>query len=464
MSVSWITGVCVQQNRLEWTVLRRVKESWEISDQGSAPIPVPDAPGDGVSPATLKPILKHFQGKISIALPTDRVLLRVALLPTVDAEELRGMAELQTDKFSPFPVESVASGAEVLEASEASSLVAMAVVRRTDVDVAGQSFQEAGILPDVVDVAALGWWWGLHQGDWVPSHGSQIFLRLTADSLDMVLIRDGAPLLFRSLSLPPADASNDEQTEWLDDCAEEIGYSLTSLETEWGGAESPTLHVFHAEKSSVDWTDPLQQALQLDSVFVHPLEQLPTVSEGVARRLAEPVQSVTMDLAPDAWREADVARRSRRKLLRAATVFLVVWLMSIGIFWTWLNLERGQMERLQAEVESVEGPAMEIRRLRSKVRDFTQYANRSHSALECLRIISESLPQGVDLTQFIYRKGNALSLRGIANLPDYAYTFISTLQEMKHFPEVSSEGITTKDSKSQFGIKIVLPGEEEGDS
>jgi Tfp pilus assembly protein PilN len=468
MSVSWITGVCVQQNRLEWTVLRRMKESWEISDQGSTPIPESDAPGEGVPLAVLKPHLKRFQGKISIALPTDRVLLRVALLPTVDAEELRGMAELQTDKFSPFPVESVASGAEVLEASDSSSLVAMAVVRRTDVDAVGQSFQEAGALPDVVDVAALGWWWGLQQGEGVPSHGSQIFLRSTADSLDMVLIRDGAPLLFRSLSLLPVEGTDAEQTEWLEDCTEEIGYSLTSLETEWGGAESPTLHVLHAEGCPVDWADRLQRALQLDAVFVHPLEQLPTVSEGVARRLAEPTQSVTMDLAPDAWREADVVRRSRRRLLHAATVFLVVWLLSIGIFWTWLNLERGQMERLQAEVEAVEGPATEIRRLRSKVREFTQYADRSHSALESLRIISESLPQGVDLTQFIYRKGRALSLRGIADIPDDVYSFIKTLQETRHFPEVNSEGISTQNTpqgpKSQFGAKIVLPGEEEGDS
>jgi hypothetical protein len=34
MATSWITGVCVQQNRLEWTVLRRAKESWEVADQG----------------------------------------------------------------------------------------------------------------------------------------------------------------------------------------------------------------------------------------------------------------------------------------------------------------------------------------------------------------------------------------------------------------------------------------------
>lgn len=470
MSISWITGVCLQQNRLEWTVLRRMKESWEISSQGSAPIPEAHEESNGVSSAVLKPHLKHFQGQISVALPTDRVLLRVALLPSTDTEELRGMAELQTDKFSPFPVESIASGAEVIETSETSSLVAMAVVRQEDVEAAGQSFQEAGALPDVVDVAALGWWWGLRQGDWVPSHGSQIFLRSTSDSLDMVLTRDGAPLLFRSLSVPPSAGNGleAERAEWLMDCTEEVGYSLTSLETEWGGADAPTLHVFHAEEVSTEWAGLLQKELGLESLFIHPLEKLPAVSEGVARRLAEPSRSLAMDLAPEAWRVADMERRTRRKLLRSATIFLVIWLVSIGGFWSWLNIKRGQMDRLKSQVEALEGPARKIRILRAKVRDFTLYANRSHSALECLRIVSETLPQGTDLTSFIYRKGGSLSLRGVADIPDHVYAFIKALQDTDQFPEVSSEGISTKNTpqgpRSQFGAKILLPGNGEDES
>ena len=39
MATAWITGVCVLPNRLEWTVLRRAKESWEIADQGQAELP-----------------------------------------------------------------------------------------------------------------------------------------------------------------------------------------------------------------------------------------------------------------------------------------------------------------------------------------------------------------------------------------------------------------------------------------
>ena len=319
------------------------------------------------------------------------------------------------------------------------------------------------MLPDVVDVEALGWWWGLRQGDWVPAHGSQLFLRSTADSLDMVLTRDGAPLLFRSLSSPPSRGTDLEavRAEWLGDCTEEVAYALTSVETEWGGADTPTLHVFHAEEVTTEWAESLKEALALETLFIHPLENLPTASEGVARRLAEPTRLLAMDLAPEAWREADLARRSRRKLLRAATVFVGIWLFAIGIFWTWFNLERGRMNQLRAQVESLEGPAQEIRILRAKVREFTQYADRSHSALECLRIVSETLPKGADLNKFIYRKGKSITLQGIANTTDDIYEFNNALKATTHFQKVDPGGITSKGSQSQFGVNIVLLGAEE---
>ena len=462
MAMSWITGVCIQQNRLEWTVLRRAKESWEVSDQGHADLPGSEGAPDGISAAALKPHLRHFKGRISVALPTGRVLLRMALLPSTDAAELRGMAELQTDKFSPFPVEAVAAGAEVLEAAGTSSLVAMAVVRRDHVEAAGRAFQEAGALPDVVDVEALGWWWVLKQSGRIPALGSQIILRATAHGLDMVVARDGAPLLFRALPMsPPTEASPD----WTGECAEEVADSLTSLETEWGGAGVPTLHVFHAADVRTDCLAALQKALGLEAAFAHPLGELPAVSEGIARRAVQPARPLAMDLAPEAWRAADAVRQTRRRLLRAATVFLAAWLAGIGLFMTLLNVQRGRRARLQAEVEAMEGPALEIRRLRAKVLEFSQYADRSHSALECLRIVSAALPEGMDLTSFIYRKGNSLSLRGQSDAPDTVYSFNLALENTRLFPEVKSEGTSTPPGKrSQFGVTIRLPGSgEEGE-
>lgn len=466
MASSWITGVCVQQNRLEWTVLRRAKESWEISARGSAELPSAEEGGGGLSAAAIKPHLKRFRGKISVSLPTGRALLRVALLPSVDAAELRGMAELQTDKFSPFPVETVAAGAEVLKASETSSLVAMAVVRREDVEAVGQAFREAGAPPpDVMDVEALGWWRGIQRSGKLPAHGSQIVLRATAGGVDLAMVRDGAPLMFRALPAPPAGAAAD-RAGWMGECAEEVTDSLTAVETEWGGAGVPTLHVFHEAGLPMECAENLRKSLGLEAWFPHALEELPPASEGVAWRLAEPAGPLAMDLAPEAWRTADAERRTRRKLLRSATVFLAVWLLAIGVFWTLLNVQRGRMDRLRTQVENMEGPALEVRRLRAKVLEFSQYADRSHSALECLRAVSETLPTGVDLTSFVYRKGASLSLRGEADAPDLVYGFIQALEKTGLFPEVKSEGISTRNTsqgtKSQFSVMILLPGNGEG--
>ncbi len=463
MATSWITGVCLWPNRLEWTTLRRAKESWEIAGQGQETWSAAEGERTWISAAAIKAHLKRFKGRISVALPTDRALLRVALLPSVDAAELRGMTELQTDKFSPFPVETVATGTEVLESAETSALVAMAVVRGEDVEAVGQAFQGTGAPPDVVDVAVLGWWWGLKQSGKIPAHGSQILLRADAAGVEMAVVRDGAPLAFRALPGPPPTGEEAARAEWLEACTEDVADALTALETEWGGSGGqPTLHLFHEADFPVECAETLRKALGLEALFAHPLDELPTMSEGVARRLAAPARPLALDLAPEAWRTADAERRTRRTLLRSATVFLVAWVLALGVFWTLLNLQRGRMARLRAQVEEMEGPALEIRKLRAKTLEFAQYADRTHSALECLRVVSETLPEGVELTSYVYRKGITLSLRGESDAPDKVYSFIQALEQTALFPEVKSEGINTRNtqegSRSQFGAMIVLPG------
>ncbi len=467
MGMAWRTGVCLRQHRLEWTVLRRAKESWEVHDHGEAdlgPDPVSGEPAPLDLAVALKPYMKRFKGRLSVALPSEQVLLRAALLPSTDPGELRGMAELQTDKYSPFPVEAMALGAEVVEATETSSLVVMAAVRRDTVDESGRIFQEAGALPDVVDVEALAWWWTLKAADRVPAHGSQIFIRVTTTAVDLIMSRDGEPLLFRAL--PPRPGEDGALREWVADCAEETGYSMTSLETEWGGTGAPSVHIYHPPTLAMEWAGDLLAALGLEILFTHPLADLAPLSEGVAHRLAHRATPLAMDLAPDAWRDADAARSLRRRMLRAATAFLVVWLLALGIFITLLNLNRGRLARLRAEVEAVEGPALEVRRLRAKVLEFTQYADRTHSALESLRVVSELLPPGVDLTSFIYRKGSTLALRGEADDANKVYALISSLEGTDLFPEVRPEGVSTRNTpqgpRNQFGVTIRLPGVGEG--
>lgn len=462
MGTAWITGICLRPNRLEWTTLRRAKEVWEIAAQGREDVAAAEGEAGWIPAAVLKARLKQFKGRVAVALPTERALLRVALLPSTSADELRGMAELQTDKFSPFPVETVAAGAEVLEAAGTSSLVAMAVVRREDVDAAGAAFQGAGAAPDAVDVEALGWWWGLKQSGTLPAHGTQLALRAEPSGTEMAVVRDGAPLAFRALPAGPAAVDAAARADWIAACGEEMADALTALETEWGNADAPTLHVFHAPEFSAEDAEALRRAARLEAAFAHPLEGLPSASEGIARRQAAPARPLAMDLAPESWRTADADRRTRRRLLRAATAFAAIWLLALGAFGTLLHVQRGRLARLQAQVEALEGPAQEIRRLQTKSLEFAQYADRTHAALECLRVISGALPDGVELTTFVYRKGATLTLRGEADAADKVYAFIQALEQSALFPEVKSEGISTRNTpvgtRSQFGATLKLPG------
>ena len=462
MGAAWITGVCLRPNRLEWTVLRRAKEVWEIAAQGREDVAAAAGDAGWIPAAALKARLKQFKGRVAVALPTARALLRVALLPSTEADELRGMAELQTDKFSPFPVETVAAGAEVLAAAETSSLVAMAVVRREDVDAAGAAFQGAGAPPDAVDVEALGWWWGLKQSGVLPTHGSQLALRVEPSGAEMALVRDGEPLAFRALPGGPGAGDAAARADWIAACADELADALTALETEWGGTGAPTLHVFHSPEFTADDVEALGRAAGLEAAFAHPLEELPSVSEGIARRQAAPARPLALDLAPEIWRTADAERRTRRRWLRAAAAFAAVWVLALGTFMALLQLQRGRLARLEAQVEALEGPAQEIRLLQAKSLEFAQYADRTRAALECLRVVAGALPDGVDLTSFVYRKGATLALRGEADAADKVYAFIQALEQAALFPEVKSEGISTRNTpvgtRSQFGATLKLPG------
>lgn len=477
MGSSWITGVCVRSGCLEWTILRRVKESWEVASQGSEVLaPVSEDGTGGWTAAALKPYIKQFHGRLSIALPGDRLLLRMTLLPSTDAEELWGMAELQTDRFSPFPVDTVAEGAEVLKTSDASSLTALAVVQHETVAEAGQPFLDLKALPDLVDVEPLAWWWCLQQAGAVPSLGTHVILRATKPVTDMMVVVDGALLLSRSLPAWPADdavedaesAAAPSQQAWMEECAEELTYSLTEMETEWGNMQDVSLHVFTDRDAPVDWVQQLQEQLgfRADAV-IRAVNELPRVSEGVARRLLDPADILAMDLTPADWREADAAKRQKIKFLRMGTGFLVVWLLLLGIFLGLLSLQRSRLARLSKRVDVLEAPANEVRRLRARVANFRQYADRSRSALECLRMISASLPRGMDLTQLQYRKNNGtLFLRGESDATEKIYDFMRTMEQMELFTEIKLESINTRVTpqgrREQFVINIYFPGEDTG--
>jgi hypothetical protein len=468
MASAWITALSADDAQLDWTVLRRVKEEWVVADQGTLPLAADaatGAPADGPvpSPADLKAFVRRIRGPLVLAIPTRRAILHAALLPSGDPDELRGMADLQIDRFSPYPVDQLVLSTETLAAKEDSSLVAMAAIRREDLDAVAAPFQTARVPPDAIDVAALAWWRLLKDANLVPPRETRLHFLLRPGHAECIVSRDGLPLLF--LSFPPAPDGEDDAAAWAADIADEAAYALVTAEADWGSLGKPSACVYAdapAEPAARRLLDALGAATPLLSAETKPLSSsLPPLSEGIARRAAGPAAPLALDLAPDDWRAAETERRTRRTLLRAGAAFLAVWVLCLAAFFTALHVRRANLDALRRRVEALETPALDVRRTLGKLAEWNLYADRSRSALETLRAVAVAMPGRMELGSFIYRKGATLSLRGEAESADPVYAFIKNLEASGLFTEVQNEGVTTRTTATgtvnPFGVTATLP-------
>jgi Tfp pilus assembly protein PilN len=474
MAQHLITGVVLRQSNLAWTTLRRTKTGWEIAEQNQDPLsPEATGPDSPVFGEALKRWAAHHRGEISFGLPAERVLLRVTDLPTADLSEMQAMVELQVDKFSPFPAEQMALSFEVLAQRGTASRVLIAAVQRDLVNAVGEAFRAAGVWPERLDVDILGWWAALKERGELPAEGLYVALRVDASGAALIVADRGVPVVVRALG----GVSGLSEEEYGAELADEVGYSLASVEAEFGIAGGVQVAVWREgsvapprmdglKPSGEDSSDVLVARLSevCGGAEVHSrsLRDLPPCSEGLAKRAAEK-DARLINLVPAAWRAEEQRYSLRKSLLIATAAFLAVWLLGLAVFALRKSMTAREYSSLKTMVAALEAPAAEVQDLSRKIRSFEQYADRSRSALEALREVSMLLPQGVELTSFSYRKGGAVNVRGIADFPEPIYDFFQALERSEFFEKVEPGDIRSKAmgaaQKSEFSVTARLPGD-----
>lgn len=460
MSDDLITALALRRGSLEWTSLRRKKNRIEVEHQRAETFEMPAGVTDLGAPEVvqrLKPLLAQVKGRLAVALPSDQALMRVVRLPTNDAEEIREMAALQVDKFSPFPVEHMAVSQEILAEQDGSSRVLIVASLSEHVDKLGALLQAAGAYPRAVDVEVMGWWRLLKQEGQIPAEGRHIVLIVDAHCTEMIVAQDGVPVMIRALGshahLAPAESAAE--------IAEELNYTLTTIEGEWGVQAAGMIRVWHRKDLAVEFLARFRELCDVD-VVTSSLEQLPPLSEGLARRAAERAAHL-LDLAPPDWKTAIASRKLNRAILVAACCFLAAWLAGVLALGVGLHVQKGRLAAAKAALEARRGPAREVEQLKDQVRSLERYADRTYSGLESLREVSRLLPAGVDITAFTYKKYGQVNIRGEADSSDPIYDFFQALEKSELFPEVKPEGVTQQQRggrmRSQFRVTIVLPEE-----
>ncbi len=460
MSDDLITALVVRRGSLSWTTLQRKKNRLEVTEDRTVAFDLPAGVTDLQAPEVverLKPLCASIKGRISLALPTASVLMRVVRLPTLELGEIRDMAALQVDKFSPFPVDQMRVGQEVLAQHEGASRVAIAAVPVDTVQRLGAVTQAAGLFPREVDIEILGWWRLLKQEGHIPDTGRHLLLIVELSGTELVVVQDGIPVLMRALG----DRVEHTPDEAAAEVAEELNYTLTTLEAEWGSGGVHAVQVWQRREVPAEFMIRLRAECPLE-VETHPLDQLPSLTEGLARRAAERGPHL-VDLAPPEWRAALESRKLKHGLLAASAAVVVVWLLLLLAVAGGMVLERRRLAALEADVAALKEPASEVEQMKDQVRSLERYATRSHSGLECLREITAVLPEGLELTAFTYKKYAEVNLRGEADASGPIYDFFQALEKSGLFTEVKPEGVTQQSRggrmRSQFRVTLVLPGE-----
>lgn len=451
-----ITTVCVGHDHLTWTVLRRRKQQYEVESTENIDLNLPDdaVERDAALTQAIKANLGNVKGMLVAVLHTDRALIRVVELPSSDPAELADMVELQVDKFSPFPIEQMAIGFEVLGGTEKASRVLIAACKREVVEELSALFADCGRMPDRIDLAAAGWWKLMADEKAIPAEGRHGVLLLDETGAELLITQEGRPVVMRSLGGQHGASDEEFHTE----LAEETGYTLTSLESEWGTMATPDITVWHHGDPPASLLDKLQTECAV-KVTTASLDNLPPLTQGIAYRS---IESDRLDLTLPEWKLAAATQKGQRRLFTAVAALLLLWFTVLGAFLLVAHLDERQLEQLRADVAAVEAPAEEARVLRRRVESLEQFADRTYSALEVLREITELLPRGVELTSFTYRKAGPVNLRGEAQQVPPIYDFFEAMEQSPLFVEVKPEGVTQAPGgrrNPEFRLTARLPGE-----
>lgn len=456
------TALFLSRTRASWTSLRDKKGTWEVAEQVDAPIEAADDADVGSQPfaAQVKSRCSGVKGVVTLVLPTSSALVRVAEFPTADADEIRSMADLQVERFSPFPADQMCVGYEILSQSQDKSRVLVAAAPRGTVDALQASFASSGVSPLRVDVEIMGWWWLLKSKGQIADAGRQVLLVLSGDSAELVVSQDGLPVLIRSLAMSVSDAKTN-----AGELAEELDYTLTTAETEWGSAPVDRVHLWSAGDISEDLCAAFCSASSL-RVDRHALADLPPVTEGVARRIAES-SVASLDMAPPEWKATAISKEAQKKVTLFAISVLMIWMAALGGLYWYSQHEQMNAFRFRERIKSLDKKAGEVRELQKQAQSLQRYADRTFSAIECLREVCSRMPAGPELDLFTYEKYNVVSMRGYSDADNSAIDFVAELQKSGLFPKVDPGNSSQVNHKGrqrwQFKVTIKLPEEKKPD-
>jgi len=444
---------------IEWT-------SWKIKPDGAEQVQQDAAPVDFSGDTTEEfiasielpeNVIEHLTGDITVALRTSELLMRVMEFPIVEESELTDMVGFQIDKISPFPQEQLAISHEVLQQTEETSLVLMAAAKRSGIDTIGDTFEAKGIRVHGIDARVLGWMRLLEDEGHLGGGDCEILIIDDGIDFSMAVVASGVPVAFRML---------DTQAGALDtgdELAGEIGYTLTTLDTERDMPIPSAIQFWSHDGLAASLRTKLSEKCGIP-VHHHPLTSLPPLSEGIARRIL--ADGSRIELVPREWIEHKKRKQLQRKFTLIASSIAAVWIIALLVSYSFYKVRDIRLNGVERHLAAIEPAARNALENRQKLKALKVYTDRSDSALECLREVTQLLPPGnIEFASYNYKKGKGITLRGTASSDETVYDFFEALTASKLFERLKDQSVNAKTIKgvrgSVFSVTLELRPEEE---
>ncbi len=455
-----ITAACLIPDGIEWTTLKIKQDGNEIVEQSSLPCPVADSAAGYAGLAALQlgdEIEEKLAGDLTVSIRTSELLMRTMEFPTKDPDEITSMVDFQIDKVSPFPLDQLAVSHEILRETENESLVLMAAVKHQCIDAIGDTFVHKGIHIHSIDARILGWLYLLEKEKRLAGDGCEIVIVDDGIDFALVVMSNGVPLAFRSLPVPE-DGGN-----LAGELADEIGYTLTTLDAEHELQAPETIEIWNRSEIAETTISALSARTGL-AVRQNRLTLLPPLSEGIIERTQN--KKIRIELIPREWVDLQKFKQLKKKFLISTAIIGVVWLAALITLTTVYQTRAIALKKVQKKEAALAPQADKAIENRKKLRALTSYADRSDSALECLREVTRMLPPGdIEFVTYKYNKNKGVTLRGTAESDDSVYEFFDALTTSELFIRLKDQRIDNKQTKgvqrAVFSVNLMLPDEED---
>ena len=363
--------------------------------------------GTGALPEALigKSWRQLVQPKMNIAwLPAEKVFLRVLQLPAAEFDELRSMVELQLEQLAPLPVNQLVWSIELLPKAAEGTLqtVIVVIAERTLVEQFLGQLESQGFIPDRLDVPSL----DLLLSTKASEDGVWIYPGNAPTAPTLVAWWYGGTL--QNLTLLPSMPGPEQEARFK----EQVAQIAWSGELEGWLTGPPTWHLVAEGPVAAAW-QPLLSKLADQPIQSAAAPSARELASSAARRA---VQSRSpAGLLPE---ESFVGFQQRfidRLWMRGLGAILMIYVFGVLVYFGALEVVKYKHRQLQTDLAGISQSYTNAIMMRDKLKILDEQAALKFAALDCWKIVAESLPEGVTLKQLNFSGGRRMTLNGEAD-------------------------------------------------